>query len=223
MAQVVCLRDGTLLAISGMGATAARNAADRLLGAGARALASWGMAGGLDPTLAPGTLCLPEEVMTPDGKPLRTTDYWRERLGGALAGREVVHRGRLLTVASPISSPADKAALHAQTGAAAVDMESAAVADVANRRGLPFIAVRVIVDGAHDVLPRTIAAAADEGGQVRLWQLIGGLARTPTDLAPIFRLARRYHSASRTLAAVARCAPLARHAFPAAPATARRP
>lgn len=219
--RMVSLDDGTLLAISGMGGAAARSAADTLIDAGVRALASWGMAGGLDPTLAPGTVCLPEEVTTPDGKPLRTTDYWRERLGCALSGREAVHRGRLLTVGSPVGSPADKAALHAQTGAVAVDMESAAVAEVARGRGLPFIAVRVIVDGAHDVLPRTIAAAADQSGEVHLWQLIGALARTPADLAPMIRLARRYRSASRSLAAVARTAPLARLAFPGGPDTAR--
>jgi adenosylhomocysteine nucleosidase len=200
-----------------MGCAAARHAAHALIAAGARALASWGMAGGLDPKLAPGTICLPDEVLSEHGTSVRTAHYWRDRLSAAVGRRERVHHGRLVTTAHLVSSLGDKATLFRQSGAAAVDMESAAVGEVASHYGFPFIAVRVIVDGAHDILPRAVTAAADAAGQIRLWQLIGSLARAPADLAPVIRLARRYRSASRSLAVMARSAPPARHAFPAVP------
>ncbi|MGH8210921.1 MAG: hypothetical protein ACREU6_15285, partial [Steroidobacteraceae bacterium] len=82
---------------------------------------------------------------------------------------------------------------------------------------LPFIAMRVIVDSAADTLPQAVTAAADGAGHLQVWRLLGALARAPTDLAPLLRLARRYRAASRSLAAVARIGSLAPYAFLAAP------
>ena len=62
--------DGILMAVSGMGCPAAAAAARRLLDAGATALVSWGMAGGLDPKLTAGTICLPRSVVTVDAIPV---------------------------------------------------------------------------------------------------------------------------------------------------------
>src|SRR6202040_3502834 len=54
--RVSSLADGTLLIVSRMGSPAAALGARALIDAGASALASWGMAGGLDPALAAGTI-----------------------------------------------------------------------------------------------------------------------------------------------------------------------
>jgi adenosylhomocysteine nucleosidase len=216
-ATISTLSDGTLLAISGMGCTAAARGARALLDAGASALASWGMAGGLDPALAAGAIFLPSQIVDIDGDSLMTTRHWRERLSAAVSAHHPVARGKLLTSARAIASIADKAALFTRTGAAAVDMESLAVGQAASARELPFIAVRVIIDGACDALPAAVAAAADHAGHLRLWRLIGALARSPAELAPLIRLARRYRAASRSLAALARVGSLAAYAFAGAP------
>jgi hypothetical protein len=65
------------------------------------------------------------------------------------------------------------------------------------------MAVRVIVDTAADMLPHAVVAAS-QGGRVRIWRLLGGLALAPVEFAPLIRLARRYRTASRSLAAVGR-------------------
>ena len=210
---LTALADGTLLAVSGMGRTAAAQSARALVGAGATALASWGMAGALDPVLAPGAVFLPGEVISPNGDSITTTRAWRERLGAALVSLHPLTEGRLLTSNKAIGSLEDKAALFRETHAAAVDMESLAIAEVARNHQLPFIAVRVIVDSAEDALPRAVTAAADKEGHLQMWRLIGTLARAPAELAPLIRLARRYRAASRSLAAVARVGSLAPYAF----------
>lgn len=196
--------DGTLVRVSGMGLTAAARCARSLVDEGATALVSWGMAGGLDPRLAPGTIFLPESVISPSGDAAATCGPWRERLAAAIAAQRPLIEGRLLTSARAVGALAEKAALFRQTGAVAVDMESAAVAEVAHSRQLPFIAVRVIVDGAADALPRAVTAAADSEGHLQIWRLLGALARTPGELGPLLRLAGRYRVANRSLAAVAR-------------------
>jgi adenosylhomocysteine nucleosidase len=174
------------------------------------------MAGGLDPALAAGTIFLPSEVISPDGVSVTTARHWRERLGFALAAQRPLTQGRLLTSSKAVGSLAAKATLFREMGAAAVDMESLSVAEAAEARQLPFIAVRVIVDSAADALPQAVTAAADTEGHLHIWRLMGALARTPADLAPLIRLARRYRAANRSLAAVARVGSLAPYAFSSA-------
>ncbi len=196
--------DGTLVRVSGMGIAAAARCARRLVDEGATALVSWGMAGGLDPRLVPGTIFLPDTVISPSGVALPTDASWRARLGAALSGHDPVNGGRLLTNAHAVGTLAEKATLFHRTGAVAVDMESAAVGEAARSNQLPFIAVRVIVDGAADALPRAVSAAADGEGHLQIWRLLGALARTPGELGGLLRLAGRYRAANRSLAAVAR-------------------
>jgi adenosylhomocysteine nucleosidase len=196
------LTDGTIVAVSGIGCAAAAVAARRLIEAGATALVSWGLAGALDPTLQAGTVCVPSEVLFSDGTSFPTARYWREPLAASIAASRPVAGGTLLTSSQAIDTVAAKAAAFTSTGAAAVDMESAAVAQVAAAHHLPFIAIRVVVDRAVDAVPRAVVAAS-RAGQVQFWPLIRGLAASPADIAPLIRLAQRYRVAIRSLIVVA--------------------
>jgi adenosylhomocysteine nucleosidase len=201
----VSLADGSLLILSGVGTVSAAQGARQLVRSGARALISWGMAGGLDPTLAAGTLMLPEAVISPEGRLFLTTADWRQRVREALGAGHPVCGGRLLTSREALASAADKARAFRETGAVAVDMESSAIAEVAAAERLRFLAVRAIVDTAADTVPRAaLAAAAPGAGAVRIGRLLGALARAPWELPALLRLAGRYRSASTALAAVAR-------------------
>jgi adenosylhomocysteine nucleosidase len=211
------LDDGTLVAVSGVGPEAAARGARALVEAGATALTSWGMAGGLDPALTPGTLFLPAEVVSRDGTVLRTARYWRERLGAAVAAHCRVACGKLLTSPQAIESVADKASAFRETGAAAVDMESLAIGQIAMTHGLPFIAIRVIADSAEDAVPRAVIAAVNGSGRLQIARLISALAMAPADIVALVRLARRFRAASRSLVAVARTGSLAANAFPVVP------
>jgi adenosylhomocysteine nucleosidase len=119
----------------------------------------------------------------------------------------------LVTAAKSVGSVEGKAQLFRTTGAVAVDMESAAVADIAEQNGLPFLAVRVVVDSASDVLPRAVTAAADNEGHLQIWRLIGALALAPNELPSLIRLGQRYRAANRSLASIARTGSLAPSAF----------
>lgn len=201
------LDDGALLAVSGIGQSAAGAAARRLVLAGATALASFGMAGALDPALPCGAVVLPEEVVPWDGDaadaaPSTTSREWRQRLHAALPASCIAAGGRLLTSSRPLGRDV-KARAWRTSRAAAVDMESAAVAQVAAQAGLPFITLRVIVDTAADELPAAVIAASG-GGQLRIGRLLAGLVRAPGDIGSLLRLSARYRNATRTLSAVAR-------------------
>jgi adenosylhomocysteine nucleosidase len=221
------LSDGALLAVSGIGASAAAAAARRLVLAGATALASYGMAGGLDPTLVCGAVLLPQDVAACDGSGAAgatvslTSPQWRQRLRAALPASCIAGEGTLLTCEQPLGRDAKAAAWH-RSGAAAVDMESAAVGQVAAQARLPFIALRVIVDTAADELPAAVIAAG-AGGRLRLGRLLGGLLRAPEDIGALIRLSARYRIATRTLAALARPGSLSRGALIGGPGSGQAP
>jgi adenosylhomocysteine nucleosidase len=216
-ASVTSRADGSLLAIAGMGCAAAALGACNLVKAGAAALMSWGMAGGLDPALAAGRIFLPSEVAGIDGASISTARRWREQLSAALMAYHPLTGGKLLTSSRSIASVAAKAALFRETAAAAVDMESLSVAEVAVAHGLPFIAVRVIVDGAGDTLPSAVRDAADANGQLRVWRLFGQILLAPAGVTSVIRLTRHYLAANRALAVVARTGHLAPEAFAPGP------
>jgi adenosylhomocysteine nucleosidase len=197
------LADGSLLAVSGMGTVAAERSAAALVEGGARALASWGFAGALDPALDPGCVFLPHEVSPWQGTALSTAAEWRELIACALSALAPVSNGRLVTSPQVLASRAAKAACRNETGAAAVDMESFAIAQVAERHALPFVCVRVIVDGANDALPAAIARAS-AAGPLRTAALLAELVLAPSQWAGVLRLAHRYATAQRALVAVVR-------------------
>src|SRR5690606_23471211 len=60
--------DGLMIRVSGPGAERAAAAAEASIAAGAAALVSFGLAGGLAPDAAPGRLMLPHTVLVPDGR-----------------------------------------------------------------------------------------------------------------------------------------------------------
>jgi adenosylhomocysteine nucleosidase len=216
-AELRQLPDGALVAVSGIGRAAAAAAARRLVLAGASALASFGMAGGLDPTLICGAVLLPDEVIAGDdaGSPsavCETSREWRRRLRAALPDSCIACGGKLLTSERPIGHPDGKADVWRSSGAAAVDMESAAIAQVAGQAGLPFVALRVIVDTAGDELPAAVIAASG-AGRLRVGRLIAGLLRTPGEIGAVIRLSARYRIAVRVLAAVSRPGSAARRAL----------
>ncbi len=209
------LTDGSLLSVSGIGADNAARAARTLVAAGAGALLSWGVAGGLDPSLRCGAAVLPDAVLRepPAGhgalRRYETCASWRQPLMSALQRRAPVAAGALLSSATPVAAAARKAQLFGATHAVAVDMESAAVAEVAAQHGLPFLVLRVVLDTAADSLPESILRAFDpaaaRSGRSRAWLLLVALLTRPTDLAALLRLAGQYRRAQRTLRDCVRC------------------
>ena len=77
-------------------------------------------------------------------------------------------------------------------------MESAAVAAVANAAGIPFIAVRVVVDAADVCLPAVALTMCDEEGRLKRSSLFRVLVR-PGDWGAMIGLARANAAAGRAM------------------------
>ncbi|MGH8533078.1 MAG: purine phosphorylase [Gammaproteobacteria bacterium] len=177
----------TLLYVSGIGQARARQAAETLVAQGARSLLSWGTAGALAAVLQPGDVIVPDTILVSDA-PFPVDAAWRARLAARLAEHLTLHTGAMLHTAEAIATPDEKRRLFERTGALAVDMESAAVAQVARRAGVPFAVLRAIVDSQTTVIPAAALAAIDDVGRPRIARLLAALAREPRDLVGLLRL-----------------------------------
>jgi adenosylhomocysteine nucleosidase len=201
-----CIRlpDSAFLRLAGMGPDRAGRAADALVAEGAAALISWGCAGGLQESILPGTLILPDKILTSDLKPLSVDISWRERLLRRLQGHLDIMKGPLIESPNVLRSPPEKTALFEKSGALAVDMESAAIARVAVAAQLPFLAVRAVSDSATLAIPPPLLNVTDVFGRVRLFQLLISLARRPHLLPSLIRLGFSFRAAQNTLTKVVR-------------------
>ena len=199
-----CLPEGILLEISGNGAEHGRLAAETLIKDGATSLLTWGSAGGLHPSLSPGSLIIPEKVLLPNQTGFDVDVAWHKRLFTCLSEHFKLHTGPLFQSPTILTSPLEKGKLFRQHGAIAVDMESAAVAAVARQENVPFVVLRAVADPADMIIPASTLAATDEHGRLRLLRLLKSLARHPEEFSLLFRLGRNFYAAMNTLASVRR-------------------
>ncbi|HEX7382631.1 MAG TPA: hypothetical protein VF265_10820 [Nevskiaceae bacterium] len=194
---------GVRLRLAGMGAERAAKAAQKLLDDGAGALVSWGTCGALQSELFAGDVVLPHAVRDEAGTVYDTDARWRTRVRAALSPElGSAHEGVLLSAARPWATAAEKRRGGA-AGAAVVDMESAAVARVALDVGVPFLAIRVIVDAVDVTIPSAAIAGVDTLGRVRPWPFALQLLRRPGQLMRLPRLGRDFAKATDGLHSIA--------------------
>lgn len=198
------LSEGVMVTISGNGAENGRRAAVNLLAKGATALVTWGSAGALHPSLLPGNLVLPENIILPDKTRYGVDIGWHRRLFDCLNDHLRLHTGSLLQSPTILTNPSEKEGLYRKYCTVAVDMESAAVACVAQQEKIPFVAIRSIVDTTSMSMPHSVLGATDKHGRLRLGRLLKSLARNPQELPHIFRLGRNFCVALNTLISVRR-------------------
>jgi adenosylhomocysteine nucleosidase len=177
------------LEIVGVGLGAGR-LPERLAGWPAPSLVvSAGACGALAPDLASGDLVVPEVVLGAGATRLLTDP-------AAGLGR----RGTLLSTGQLVAMPADKARLWMETGALAVDMESASVVQWARAQGFPVAVVRAVADTAHVGVPPDLAAVVEPGGRVRAGRALRAVLARPRAVADALALGRHTDTALRAVA-----------------------
>lgn len=158
-------------------------------------LVSFGMAGGLDARLPPGTLVLADAVLAGDQR-LEADRTLHAALRGALPAAVV---GPLMGADIPALDPAGKADRHRRCGALAIDMESHRVAEAAALAGVPFVVCRAIADPATRAVPAAALAAMAGDGSIDVAAMLRQLLRAPAELLSLPALARDAGQARRAL------------------------
>jgi adenosylhomocysteine nucleosidase len=162
--------------------------AARLAAAAPTLVVSAGACGALAPELAVGALVVPETVLAPDGR----------RQATAAAGGLRRH-GTLATVERVLEDAAAKSRLWLETGALAVDMESAPILAWAAARGVPASVVRGVSDPADRGVPADLVRVVQDD-RVHPMRAVSAVLARPRALADAMALRSGTTAALKTVA-----------------------
>ncbi|MBZ5599216.1 MAG: hypothetical protein LAN83_12935 [Acidobacteriia bacterium] len=176
-------KPGNVLVCGGVGAEAARRAAEAVINLYHPALViSAGFAGALDPALPVGHALVPRHVIdVGDGS----------RVDAGMG------EGVLITFDS-VADVEQKARFAKAFGAHAIDMEAAAVARSAQAHGVKFMACKVISDASESALP-PLTRFIGKDGRFDTLRFVLHIAVRPWRWAAVRRLARDTMKAARAL------------------------
>jgi nucleoside phosphorylase len=192
-----------LLVQAGIGRERARQAVIAAYRAfGAHAVWSLGFAGGLADTLQPGDLICPSAIVDdqrPAEAPMAADASHAAMCAALRRARLPVASGTLITVEAALRTPEAKRAAHRRSGAVAVEMEAAGVAQAAQELGIPWAALKVVVDAVGDPLPSSLARCTSPEGDLHWRGLLAGALEGRRFWRPLLRLGRASRVAGRNL------------------------
>lgn len=188
------------LVVGGIGPAAARRAAASALGSGPAAVLSAGVAGSLDPDLPCPAIVLPERMTGPGGGSA-PDQALAAQVRAALeeAGLETFG-GVSLTADHVVNDRAEKREALA-AGNRIVQMEDAEWARACAEAGIPFAAIRVVLDEVSDRIPPEVLGWGLDPPPARI---AADILRRPPLLPELLRLRVRRRAALAELAAALR-------------------
>jgi adenosylhomocysteine nucleosidase len=187
--KIAAQRPGVFTVIVGIGRQNAEKSVRSFLASNSPELVlTCGFAGGLNPDLKLGDVIF--ELST-----LNIQLSTRLLAAGAKSAK-IFCADRIATTV------AEKKALRAETGADAVEMESAAIHAVCAERGIPCVTVRVISDTADEDLPLDFNALAKADKSIDFGKLFLAIAKSPGKIGALMALQKKTRLAAERLAAV---------------------
>jgi nucleoside phosphorylase len=181
-----------LVVQSGVGLARADEAARWLLNQGVTALISLGVSGGLSEGIVSGDLVLGVSL-TSDGQVWAADVGWAEKCLAKLESAAMAAQcGGLVSVQQAVLNPEAKRNLAKVSGAIAVDMESAAVAQVAVLAKLPFLALRAVCDTVSQKVAFDPSHILTSDGRVLAVRLIMEIIRRPALLLELPRIGKDF-------------------------------
>jgi adenosylhomocysteine nucleosidase len=183
-------------AVTGIGPRPAARTTERLLESaqpGIQHVIVVGIAGGVDPELAIGDLVVPSVVVAAS----TGTEYYPAPLGA------VASRGKLLTTDRLQTGP-EILAQHLKEQVTAVDMETAAIAEVCERHEVPWSVFRAISDLlADDIVDASTSSMVRADGTTDASAALRYILRRPWRIPRLARLGRNTKRATTVAAAAA--------------------
>jgi nucleoside phosphorylase len=191
--KIAAGRPGVFTLIVGIGRANAEKSVRSFLAGGTLAppptrVLTCGFAGGLNPNLKLGDVVF--AVQSPK------SEVQSELLAAGAKPAKFFCADRIATTV------AEKKKLRAETGADAVEMESAAIHAVCAERGIPCATVRVISDTADEDLPLDFNALAKADQSIDFGKLFLAVAKSPGKIGALLALQKKTKFAAAQLAGV---------------------
>lgn len=202
--RAIAAGDDVIVVVGTANAATLRNKLSSINISDIGAVYSFGVAGGLDPTLKPGNLLLSVRVLmqNPAKDSLLTEQSWESspqllatytvmaKNNPAISFRRGIFLGTDLEARD--NPETGNKGLREKTGADIIDNESHIAAGFAAEHQLPFIAVRAVSDSVNKPLPPAALIALDADGSPNGGQIIKSLLKNPLQLPALVRTAIEY-------------------------------
>jgi adenosylhomocysteine nucleosidase len=182
------------IGVSGASAERAETIAQGFLDAGASAIISAGLCGGLDPSLKCGDVVLGERVVSDSGDIVIA-----DKKLAVAADKFSPKRVAIFGSDEIVDSAGKKKALFDRYAAETVDMESHGAARAAARAEVPFVAIRVVADASTRALPKAALRAVTASGGVNVMNVLVDCMKAPQQFEEIFALGRDSGAATEAL------------------------
>ena len=190
--KIAAHRPGIFTVIVGIGRLNAEKSVRSFLAASSPELVlTCGFAGGLNPDLKLGDV-----VFEPAGPATNNQKLTEALLNAGAKPVKIFCADRIATTV------AEKKKLRDETGADAVEMESAAIYAVCAGQGIPCATVRVISDTAGEDLPLDFNALSKPDKNLDFGKLFLAIARSPGKIGALMELQRKTKFAAEQLAEV---------------------
>lgn len=203
-----------ILIESGMGPERAATATALLIDRAAPAmLVNFGFGGAVTTDLRVGDVVVAERILLHRGRLFSEQPglarELAERVAGTVGkgdGERGYHTlcGTFITAAEILQKRVLAGLLPTGTSHPVVEMESAAVARIAAREGVPLVALRAISDGAEEELGFAIDEFTDQEMRIRAGKVLLTIAKKPWIILQLVRLARNARLAGQNLALAVR-------------------
>ena len=162
---------------------------------GADYFISFGIAGGLDQRLRPGSLVIGSGV-DHEGAVLMADQNWIKKVHNLLPE---AHLGLVANSPHFIIHKNDKMKLYQETKALIVDMESWSLASVCMTHGKPFLILRAVADPSDFSIPMSALNGLGKDGKPQPFKVIKGLLLKPYEIPKLIELAFHNHKAHQAL------------------------
>jgi adenosylhomocysteine nucleosidase len=196
-----------VLVESGIGAERAAAASEAILSAcSPRYLVSFGIAGAVEPEIHIGDVIVARNAATFEHGALghiRALACLSKKAYQAVVHAVEAHGIRLFDgTAITTTGPQPPESLLGTWTHPILEMETAAIADVAQKHGTPLLSIRSISDAPEEPIPMAVEDLVDENGTLRVARIAGRLLRHPSMLSRLIRVGRNGARASENAAMV---------------------
>jgi adenosylhomocysteine nucleosidase len=171
-----------------------------------RLVISTGVAGGLVPELKAGDLVIADRLLLESGSGAAFDEVARIAPDSLQLVRAAMRRagltpaeGAIVSVNRVLGGAGDKSEAYQRSGAAAADMESAAIAVEVAAASLPFVCVRAVIDEVGDELPG--ADLPDESGHISPFKAAAFFLKNPAVLTQVPAIMKKMNRATAAIAA----------------------